>query len=565
MRCQSGYRRVRVSVLTLLVVAFGCFAAQASAVTIDEFDTQGGNPAGIAPGPDGNLWYSRFDDGTIGRIRTSGALVPGAFALRPDDTAPETVASGPGDTVWYTDSGLGLVGRVGTSGYLGNSSLGADSEPVDLVEGPDGNMWVAQGGDDQVARITPSGSVQEFSTPGGPDSITVGPDGALWYTLSERDQIGRITTSGATSVPVTLPALPDGDNRGLGDITTGPDGNLWFVESETNAIGRTSTSGALAEFPIPTPDSDPGDIVSAPDGNLWFTEGIGSLAGGPGKVASITTAGAITEFIVPGALIASPFALTVGSDANLWFTESPRTDNAPVAANKIGRITLDRPPGGGPPPGGSRPPPGGSAPPTSSGPKAPQLTAGRVASRRSRSAKLTVSIDTKGAATSYYVECARDGSRRRFGTRTARGAGSPTSVTIPLTKLTPSESYACRVYARNAAGTGTSGSIRLTTRAELNITVSRVRVVPEGKPFKIGVRSSGSATARLTVARRGTTAKSSRLTRRVRLRAGRNSIRVPALRAGRFSVTISGRRADARDRGTSRLLVIRSANPRFTG
>lgn len=560
MRGQCGCRWA----LALALVVCGGFASTASAVTIDEFDTQGGNPAGIAPGPDGNLWYSRFDDGTIGRIRTSGALVAGAFGLRPDDTAPETVAEGPGNTVWYTDTGLGLVGRVGTSGYLGNSSLGEESDPGDLVEGPDGNMWVTEGGEDQVARVTPGGAVTEFSTPGGPDSITVGPDGALWYTLSEGDQIGRITTSGAASVPITLPPLPDGDNRGLGDITTGPDGNLWFTEIESNMIGRVTTAGALAEFPIPTPDSDPGDIVSAPDGALWFTEGIGSLAGGPGKVARITTAGAITEFVVPGALIASPFALTVGPDDKLWFTESPRDPDALVAANKIGRITLDPRPPGSTPPGGSRPPRGGTAP-TSSGPNAPQLTAGRVASRSSRSARLTVSIDTKGSATSYHVECTRDGSRRRFGSRTTPGAGSPTSVTIPLTKLTPGKTYTCRVYASNAAGTGSSNTIRFKTRTGLNITTPRVRVVTEGKPFRIGVRASGSAIATLTINRPSGKARSSRLTRRLRLRAGRNSIRLPALRAGRFSVAITGRRAGARDRATSRLLVIRSANPRFTG
>src|SRR5919109_480563 len=59
-------------------------------------------------------------------------------------------------------------------------------------------------------------------------------------------------------------------------IATGPDGNLQFTE-----------------YPLPTANSNPIGITPGPDGNLWFTES------GTNRVASITTAGMITEYSVP--------------------------------------------------------------------------------------------------------------------------------------------------------------------------------------------------------------------------------------------------------------------------
>jgi virginiamycin B lyase len=44
-----------------------------------------------------------------------------------------------------------------------------------------------------------------------------------------------------------------------------------------------STSGTLlAEYPIPTANSNPYGITSGPDGNLWFVES------GSGKIGRVT-------------------------------------------------------------------------------------------------------------------------------------------------------------------------------------------------------------------------------------------------------------------------------------
>jgi virginiamycin B lyase len=110
-------------------------------------------------------------------------------------------------------------------------------------------------------------------------------------------------------------------------MTAGPDGALWSTESTRNKIGRITTAGTITEFLLPTPNSGGvGGITVGSDGALWFMEW--NNAGN--KIGRITTTGTVTEFLIPtpndGRV--GPFGITVGSDGAVWFTER----------DKIGRI-----------------------------------------------------------------------------------------------------------------------------------------------------------------------------------------------------------------------------------
>ena len=106
-------------------------------------------------------------------------------------------------------------------------------------------------------------------------------------------------------------------------ITTGPDDALWFTEYAGNKVGRITTAGAITEFVIPSAGG-PGGITKGPDDALWFTEHNGN------RIGRITTAGVITEFPL-ATPIRVPHEITAGPDGALWFTEE---NNA-----AIGRIT----------------------------------------------------------------------------------------------------------------------------------------------------------------------------------------------------------------------------------
>jgi hypothetical protein len=57
------------------------------------------------------------------------------------------------------------------------------------------------------------------------------------------------------------------------------DGALWFTENSANKIARITTAGIISEFLIPTASSSPEFITTGPDGALWFTESNGNKIG----------------------------------------------------------------------------------------------------------------------------------------------------------------------------------------------------------------------------------------------------------------------------------------------
>jgi streptogramin lyase len=133
---------------------------------------------------------------------------------------------------------------------------------------------------------------------------------------------GALPAAAQTGAIAEYP-LPTANSQPV-SIVAGPDGALWFTEGAGNRIGRVGLDGAITEFPIPTVNSSPDEIALGPDGNLWFAEVLGN------RIGRITPTGAITEFTVPTPA-SQPIGVAAGPDGNVWFTE--------VVGNKVGRIT----------------------------------------------------------------------------------------------------------------------------------------------------------------------------------------------------------------------------------
>jgi streptogramin lyase len=311
--------RLLAGVLSALMALLGLVGSAVAAPegTFAEFPVAS-EPVGIAPGPDGNLWFTEFKGNTIGRITPGGSVAE--FPIPTPNSHSEWIAAGPDGNLWFTESRGDKIGRITPSGAITEFPLPA-GEPQDIVLGPDGNLWFTELTGNAIGRIAPSGAITEFPIP-NPESkpwgITAGPDGNLWFTEYKGDKIGRITTGGA----ITEFPIPTSASGPLG-IAQGSDGNLYFTEFIANQIGRITTSGAIVEFPVPTASSFPGAIAPGPDGNMWFAEHGGD------KIGRITPGGAITEFPIP-VTNSMPEEISPGPDGNLWFTEGN--------ANKIARI-----------------------------------------------------------------------------------------------------------------------------------------------------------------------------------------------------------------------------------
>jgi streptogramin lyase len=230
------------------------------------------------------------------------------------------------------------------------------ADPDYMAAGPDNNVWFTEGNTHNVARITPTGTVTEFSdgatassTDIGPRTIITGPntddpnhaDTTLWFSVNAgvnqppNPEVAEMTTAGVVTHVFPLPV---GTQPGL---VLGPDNNVWFTEYWNAAIGRITPDGTVTQFPLPNVAG--ADIVVGPDGNLWFDSGSSPAENFLGR---ITTAGDVTIFTYPNVGILR--GLAVGPDGNLWAGD-PRM-NQIDRINPTGQITTFAipTPGGGP-------------------------------------------------------------------------------------------------------------------------------------------------------------------------------------------------------------------------
>ena len=168
---------------------------------------------------------------------------------------PQKIIVGPDGNLWFTEYAAGKVGKITTSGTITEYSLPEKefSDPTAIAVGPDKNLWVT-GRVNHLWRITTSGEITEYThslpeklpqTEGGPTGITAGPDGNLWISDGE-SMILKMNKEGEILAEYELPAKSRPSK-----ITPGPEGNLWFDDTVSNRIGTITMAGKVTEYPVP--------------------------------------------------------------------------------------------------------------------------------------------------------------------------------------------------------------------------------------------------------------------------------------------------------------------------
>lgn len=278
---------------------------------------------------------------SLGLIVAVMALaIPGTAAAAPvvtefnagfsNDNGAWDIVAGPDGNLWFTEEKADSIGRITPAGTVTEFTANlTEGKPQGITAGPDGNLWFTEfGGSGAIGKITTAGVITEYTTglSSKPNDIASGPDGNLWFTQKSPAGIGKIDPTSGAITEFTTGLSGGSDPSG---IAAGPDGNLWFTENaDPGGIGNIDpVTETITEFPTPTVGSEPLDIAAGPDGNLWFTE-----FDDPGAIGRITPSGAITEFTAGLTNDAEPTGIAPGPDGALWFTGS-------ADSGLIGRIT----------------------------------------------------------------------------------------------------------------------------------------------------------------------------------------------------------------------------------
>jgi virginiamycin B lyase len=356
---------VAVGCLAVVVVLCAASAGAAPVGLVEEFDVDGSAIA-LAPGPDGNVWFTYDRDfnsprgSAIGRISSRGKASLFRSGFRKGSELGDIVL-GPDGNLWFTDHGKQpAIGRITPQGEIAIlvTGLTPDSKPGSIVAGPDGNLWFVDAGKTPaIGRITPGGAITEFSAGLNPESepgeIIAGADGNLWFNnRSTTAAIGRITPQGV--ITEFGPGPVAGGGAEVGPVL-GLDGNVWFAigSYKSLGIGRITPSGAITGFGGISPQTRSlGPFAAGPDGNVWFTargleeydaQGNRVTSGYSTAIGRVTPDGKVTTFgecLHTGPQYTGPNSIAAGPDGNVWFTNHttrslPNIGTPPA----IGRIT----------------------------------------------------------------------------------------------------------------------------------------------------------------------------------------------------------------------------------
>jgi len=117
------------------------------------------NGASLTPGGSSCAVALRQNGGpaSIGKITPSGTITNFSVGLNAG-SKPIGIAPGPDGNIWFTDQGTTrAIGKITPSGTITEYSAGlnAGSSPASITAGPDGNIWFTENSANKIGRITP--------------------------------------------------------------------------------------------------------------------------------------------------------------------------------------------------------------------------------------------------------------------------------------------------------------------------------------------------------------------------------------------------------------------------
>lgn len=131
-------------------------------VITNEFAVPHGSPYFIASGADGNLWFTGYERyhgfgynlNGIGKMTTKGVVTDYIISPLPDHGAAG-IALGSDGNIWFTEYTAGLIGRITPSGSITEFRLGGRYGPYGISAGPkrDSQMWFTNG-DNRIGSIS---------------------------------------------------------------------------------------------------------------------------------------------------------------------------------------------------------------------------------------------------------------------------------------------------------------------------------------------------------------------------------------------------------------------------
>lgn len=322
-----------LSVATIFTLVFSIAAADE--VTVTEYVLPV-SPTNLLVDPNGDVWFSSFEDNAIGKLETETGQISLYTRQRPENVWG--LKRDPQGNLWFSTVNGESIGKFDPSTGI-FFEWDVPCQPFGLELDPaTGNVWFAAAGDvPGIYRISPSsnwGAYWSIFPFANAYDLDLAPSGDVWFTVQPggNQGVGRLDPVKGQMIVWTMPITDSRPFRLFAEA----ENSIWLTELGTaaNAIAQfLPFTNTLREFRVPTPASNPWSLQKA-GSMLWFTERATNSVGrlDPELVSPIITI--LTPIVID-------FDTVEGAIMPSSYTVSPQVSSASILTSAVTQTETD--------------------------------------------------------------------------------------------------------------------------------------------------------------------------------------------------------------------------------
>jgi virginiamycin B lyase len=250
--------------------------------------TPSSGPHGLQADKDGNIWYTGNAAGLIGKVDPKTGKVTEYKMPNPKARDPHTIAILPDGRLFFT---------VQAGNFIGTLDPKAPDGAIKLVESPTVNSrpygvrltskgvpFFDEFNSNKIASADPKTLViTEYPLPNKdarPRRIAIGKDDTVWYGDYARGFLGHLDPKTGKVEEFASPGGPDSKPYAI-DVTS--DGAIWYVETGDDAknvlVRFNPETKKFLTWPIPSGGGTVRNMEIDKKGDLWLAcSGVGKIA-----------------------------------------------------------------------------------------------------------------------------------------------------------------------------------------------------------------------------------------------------------------------------------------------
>jgi virginiamycin B lyase len=250
--------------------------------------TPNSGPHGLQADKDGNIWYTGNAAGLIGKIDPKTGKITEYKMPNPKAKDPHTIAFLQDGRIFFTVQAGNFIGTLDPKAPDGAIKLvespTANSRPYGVRLDSKGTPFFDEFNSNKIASADPKTLViREYPLPdkaARPRRIAVAKDDTVWYGDYARGYLGHLDPKTGKVEEFQSPGGPDSKPYAI-DVT--PDGAVWYVETgdETkNMLVRFNLeTKKFQTWPVPGGGGTVRNMEIDKHGDLWLAEsGVGRIS-----------------------------------------------------------------------------------------------------------------------------------------------------------------------------------------------------------------------------------------------------------------------------------------------